>query len=242
MKKNYFKSVSSAQILRVSTDDLNKAFEKIEKDWRIHLEKHGITLPKFGASKWYQLAILKHHQKKAVHKSDISALVAHLTNTTATDQQVRHLKTQEGWFILNRGDSYRGKSVPDGCHVLITTKQPTPAGVMRRRGVVAEGDWKKILSEYGHACASCGTKIGERHRFDGTLIVESLEKGHMNPNKPLAPGNIIPQCRWCNRTARGDFTFDEQGRPRAIADVRPVKRADREVLEKVRQWLAQSKK
>ena len=93
------------------------------------------------------------------------------------------------------------------------------------------------MKEYNHTCASCGTKIGEYHRFDSKFKVEVLEQGHMNPNKPLARGNIIPQCRWCNKTARSDFTFDEQGRPRAVASIRPVKRADPEVIENIKKYL-----
>lgn len=68
--------------------------------------------------------------------------------------------------------------------------------------------------------------MGEYHRFDSAYKVQVLEKGHINPNKVLKAGNIIPQCRWCNKTARGDFTFDEQGRPRAVANKRPIRRAD----------------
>lgn len=224
----------------MSKNNLDTAFGKIKKDWDARLKRFGILLPQVGTAKYYQLTILKHYEKNAVHKNDISLLIAKLTNKSATDQQVRHLKTQGGWFILNRGDSYRNKHVPDGCHVLITTKLPAPGGTLQRRAAVAKGDWNKILKRYNYACASCGTKIGQQHRFDESYMVKVLEKGHMNPNKPLAPGNIIPQCRWCNRTARGDFTFDEQGRPRAIADIRPVKRADRQVLEKVKKWILQS--
>jgi len=53
---------------------------------------------------------------------------------------------------------------------------------------------------------------------------------------------VIPQCGWCNQTARGDFVFDEQGRPRAIAGIRPVKRASKEVQEKVKEWLCAADK
>ena len=83
--------------------------------------------------------------------------------------------------------------------------------------------------------------MGEYHRFDSAYKVEVLEKGHMNPNKVLKAGNIIPQCRWCNKTARGDFTFDEQGRPRAVANERPIRRADDEVIDKIEKWMREKR-
>ncbi len=63
----------------------------------------------------------------------------------------------------------------------------------------------------------------------------------MDPNKNLEAGNIIPQSRWCNRTSRGDFTFDEQGRPRTVASVRPVRRADDKVIDKIEKWMREKR-
>lgn len=45
--------------------------------------------------------------------------------------------------------------------------------------------------------------------------------------------NVIPQCQYCNRSYRNDFTFDEKGRVRAVASEAPVKRATRAVQEKI---------
>ncbi|WP_462137270.1 hypothetical protein [Candidatus Mycalebacterium sp.] len=245
MSKVYFERISRKKALSVKKQELNSAFRNIKTDWEANLKAHGIKLPKKGTAKWYQLAVLKHFQMEAVHKDDVANLINKLTGKAATDQQIRHLKTQGGWHILNKGDSFKfgrkERFTPQGCHVLITTKKPIPNSTPGRRKVVRKGDWKSILKEYKYACASCGTKIGERHRFDSSLKVESLEKGHMNPNKSLEPGNIIPQCHWCNKTALGDFTFDEQGRPRTIASVRPVSRADEEVINKVEEWMLNRK-
>lgn len=246
MKKIYFERVPRAQVLGVDMQNLQDAFAAIESDWRAHLRDSGIKLPATHSAKRHQLAVLKHFHLRAVHKDDISALLAKLTGKPARDQQVRHLKTQNGWHVLNRGDSHREnraeKFTPDGCHVLISTRMPSPSSVLQRRAAVRDGDWQKILRHYGNKCASCGTAIGEYHRYDRTYKVETLERGHMNPKLPLTPGNIIPQCRWCNRTARGDFVFDEHGRPRTVASVRPVARAALEVREEIGAWLHQQKK
>ena len=232
-----YKRVPRASVLAVNEKKLNDAFSAIKEDWENHIQNAEIKLPKKQTSKWYQLAILKHFEGGAVHKDDISAKIAEITGKSARDQQVRHLKTQCGWYILNKGDSYGDKHTPDGCHVLITTKHPNPNSKLHRKSVLAKGDWQEILKQYDNKCASCGAAIGEYHRFDSSYKITTLERGHMNPNKPLETGNIIPQCRWCNRVARSDFVFDEQGRPTAIANHQPVARADAEVVDKIWEWL-----
>ena len=44
-----------------------------------------------------------------------------------------------------------------------------------------------------------------------------LQKGHMNPSKPLHAGNIIPQCQICNRADRNRWIYDKTGRVIEIA-------------------------
>jgi len=241
MSKTYFDKIPRSKILSVKKKDLDSAFKKIQKDWEKYLKSEGIRLPKEDTAKYYQLTILKHFEGKAIHKDDISALIQRFIKNAANDQQIRHLKTQDGWFILNRGDSAFVTSVekfnPESCHTLLTTKSAFPNSNLVRRKAIKQSDWKLILEKYNYTCASCGTKIGEFHRFDSSFKVETLEKGHMNPNKPLEVGNVIPQCRWCNRIARGDFTFDEQGRPRAVANVRPVRRAEDKVKDEIADWI-----
>lgn len=43
--------------------------------------------------------------------------------------------------------------------------------------------------------------------------------GHMNPRKPLAPSNAIPQCDQCNRADRGKWVYDKRGRVIGVAEV-----------------------
>ena len=240
MNEQSFNRVPAAEVLAVTESELAAAFIKITEDWNAHLKEIGIKLPTANTAKWYQLTVLKHFEFRAVHKQDVARLIAKLTDTPATDQQIRHLSTQGGWFILNRNGAFEMDGVmhrnPPGCHVLITTRATYPNSTFGRRQAVSEGDWQTILRKYDNTCASCGAKNGAPHRFDSNRKTV-LEKGHMNPNKPLAPGNIIPQCGWCNRTARNDFTFDEQGRPRAVASIRPVKRANEKVKREIKQWL-----
>ena len=107
MNKNYFERVPTEDILSIDKETLYAAFEEIQKDWENCLKHSGIKLLKKETSKWYQLTILKRFAGKAVHKDDIALWIQKLRRKSATDQQVRHLKTQGGWFVLNRGDSLK---------------------------------------------------------------------------------------------------------------------------------------
>ena len=78
-------------------------------------------------------------------------------------------------------------------------------------------DFSEIKKQYGYKCASCGSKEGEEHFFRKGVKVK-LQKGHMNPSKPLVSGNIIPQCQICNRGDRNRWIYDKTGRVVEIAD------------------------
>lgn len=236
MSHSYFPVIHDLTSIYVSRADLEKDWEEIKRDWELHLKQYGVKLPRKDTARWYQLTILKHYQGKAVSKTDISEWIAKETGKQATDQQVRHLKTQNGWYVLNRGDEYEGVKVPDKHHVLITTQKPYPKSNLERRTAVKSGEWETLKKTYDYRCASCGAKEGGPSLFDPRRTVK-LQQGHMDPDKGLEPGNVIPQCGWCNQTARGDFVFDEQGRPRAIASIRPVKRASEKVRAEVKEYL-----
>ena len=53
-------------------------------------------------------------------------------------------------------------------------------------------------------------------------VITKLQKGHMNPNKPLEEGNIIPQCETCNRADRNYWIYDEKGRVVQIANAKVI--------------------
>jgi hypothetical protein len=66
-----------------------------------------------------------------------------------------------------------------------------------------------------------------------------LQKAHMDPNKPLIAGNIIPQCQKCNRADRNRWVYDEKGRVIKLADANFVKNFDEEVRKKIYRILHQ---
>lgn len=152
---------------------------------------------------------------KAVTKDEITAFVRGFYPKVGDVQQARHLGMQEGYNIVSgtRGD---GNDIPPGSYKLLTLESTHPAFKPHRREGFA-GDWNEIKARYNYRCAECGSKEGEEHLFRKGVIVE-LQKGHMDPTKPLTEGNIIPQCQVCNRADRSRWIYDKTGRVVEIAD------------------------
>ena len=64
-----------------------------------------------------------------------------------------------------------------------------------------------LKEKYNYTCATCGAIEGKKHRYTKQIV--ALEKGHMDPSKPMSADNIIPQCKDCNKVANNDIVFDE---------------------------------
>jgi predicted restriction endonuclease len=93
-------------------------------------------------------------------------------------------------------------------------------------------DWESIKAQYGHRCATCGSKEGEPNiHYPNTLT--RLQVSHKDPDKPLVSGNIIPQCQKCNRADRNNWVYDERGRVIKLANPIVIKRSAKEVRWKV---------
>ncbi|AEV17314.1 hypothetical protein TCCBUS3UF1_p170 (plasmid) [Thermus sp. CCB_US3_UF1] len=85
---------------------------------------------------------------------------------------------------------------------------------------ILEEDFERLKAQYRNRCATCGAEEGKPHYNPYYNQNETiyLQKGHMNPRKPLEPGNIIPQCQFCNRAYRNWLVFDKNGRTVGVAD------------------------
>jgi hypothetical protein len=93
-------------------------------------------------------------------------------------------------------------------------------------------NWDEIKKQYGYRCATCGSIEGKPNiHWPGTKT--KLEKSHQDPNKPLVPGNIIPQCQKCNRGDRNRWVYDEKGRVIKLAKSSFVTNFDEEVQWKI---------
>jgi len=215
--------------------------KQIDQSWlrlcKIHkkyLLQHGVKLPKVGTNKYIWLSVLYHRyetdKKKFVHKDEMSRIVSGHIHTSATDQQVRHLK-RDGWCLVS--DNKGGHRL-DPYKVSPEYQQDK----QRRSSTVSEKGFQDIKKSFDYRCASCGSKEGEvSWRYGNKDDTIKLQQGHKDPEKPLDNSNTIPQCQFCNRAYKGDFTFDDKGRVRAIANVEPVKRSSEATMKKVYDYL-----
>ena len=215
----------------IPTDaELSDAWQQVSDIHSEYLERHGVKLPTKEHYKWVWLATLYHHIGNFVHKDLVSAATRRVFPSAGADQQVRHLK-RDGWHL---------ESDRRGGHKL-DPYQPSPEFTndrQRRKGQLDAADFGELKTVFSNKCATCGAREGRPDPRYGSDVVK-LQKGHMDPEGPADDkANIIPQCQFCNRAYKNDFTFDEKGRARAIASPAPVKRASPKVRKDVRTWLA----
>lgn len=64
-------------------------------------------------------------------------------------------------------------------------------------------------------------------------VITKLTAAHVDPQKPLVAGNIIPQCEICNRAYRNWWVFDNRGRVVAVSNPEVILRSSKEVQLKV---------
>ena len=213
------------------TEKLQKAWKELKEIHKKHLQKAGVKLPKENSAKQIWLAILydayKENPNKLVDKNEISRIVIQLKPNLGTDQQVRHLK-RDGWdLITEKGGHHRINPYKPATNFMYDLK--------RHEKLIPASNFEEIKKVYNGQCLTCGAKEGEKSwRYNEKV---RLEQGHRDPDKPITKDNIIPQCQFCNKAYKGDFTFDERGRVRAVASVDPVKRASEKVQKSIWKFL-----
>ncbi len=210
--------------------ELQRAWEELQSIHTEYLKPHGVKIP--GSSfydeqaKSIWLAVLHYYAGTAVDKNVISDVVKRDRPDLSHDQQVRHLK-RDGWSLLGRGKHELNPYRPS--LEWINARN-------RRDSRLNARSFDDIKSLFGNRCATCGAREGQLDPRYGEGAVQ-LQQGHMDPEKPANLSNIIPQCQYCNRAYRSDYVFDEKGRVKAIADIRPVRQATRTVQKRVFEWL-----
>lgn len=191
-----------------------------------YLEQYGVKLPKLknNSGKYTKDALVlvylakDYPDTKIVTKQQLTEFVKSFYPEVNDVQQGRHLGKQDGWYIISgtRGDTSSIK-IAKGSYKLISLKQPHPSFIKDRRTGIVTDDFEELKKQYDYRCAVCGSKEGEPHRIrKGEIVV--LQQGHMDPNKDLLPGNIIPQCQICNRPDRNRWIYDATGRVIHIAN------------------------
>lgn len=195
-----------------------------------YLAKEGVRLPKLRRGQEYTkdaltLVYLAYHypDTRIVTKEELTAFIRLYDPNVLDVQQARHLGAQKGWFILSgtRSDN-TSVCLHPGEYLLKTLERPYPGFTAERRGACLDDDtWEALKRAYGYRCACCGCQEGAPHRYWKNQIVH-LQKGHMDPSKPLTADNTIPQCEICNRPDRNYWVYDKKGRVIKIANPKVI--------------------
>lgn len=225
----------------MSPEEIEKWWVILEEEYNTHLKQYKVALPKKGTAAALWLVFLKKHEGKLVHKDTISAFVSSVNPESGKDQQVRHLGSKQGWYVLNKGDKIpkENRIIQSGYHMLVTTESPKPSFIfkaLKRAGRISAQNFDQLKATYDNRCATCGSQEGKPHFLDPNKRTE-LQQGHMNPHAKLTLENSIPQCQLCNQVYQDDYVFDIKGRVVAVASSKPVLRADKNVKEQIKKDL-----
>jgi hypothetical protein len=221
-------------------DELIKLYESLKKEHENHkLESFGIKLPKlYGYDKQFTkdaltLVYLYSKFKKKITKEELTIFIKSFYPNVNDVQQARHLGMQKGWYILSGTRGNDSNYVKNGEYMLKSVSEPYPDYVANRRSnEVKSESWNDIKKSYSNRCVTCGSKEGEKHLINKSTITK-LQKGHMDPTKPLSNNNIIPQCDWCNRAYKSYFHFDNKGRIIKVNDPNFILKSTKDVQLKI---------
>ena len=222
-------------------EDIIATYEVVKEYHGKYLDAKGVKLPKLERGDNFTIDALvlvylaqQYPNTKVVTKNELTKFVRQYYKDTPDVQQARHLAAQKGWYILSgtRKDN-NSLNLKSGEYKLVSLVESYPNFTKERREYKEDGDFFELLKkEYGYCCATCGSKEGEPHKhWKNTKTV--LQKGHMNPLKPLEEGNIIPQCEKCNRADRNYWIYDKKGRVVAIANEKAIDKCSQEIQKKI---------
>ena len=199
----------------------------------------GVKLPSEHTQKGQTLLFLYENKEKVISKEMAEKCVFSRMNRQPKDlQSLRHLGKQDGFNILQGGQEYGGTLLRRGEYVFLGFDKPNEFWGFTRRDET-NLDWSSLKNKYSHSCATCGALEGKGHRYTKQVVV--LEKGHMDPSKPMSDDNIIPQCKDCNKVAKNDLVFDQYGRVRKLTIEGILKRQSTNDLRKLKTILMSRK-
>lgn len=222
--------------------DIERIYNILVEYHSRYLQEHGVKLPALRDSRgnYIRDALVlvylaqDYPHTKSVTKEELTEFIRHFYPKTADVQQARHLAMQKGWNIVS-GTRHNG-TITGGRYQLVSLEEPYPAYRVQRREGLAHVDFEDLKRQYGFRCATCGSKEGES-TFSYTGVRTKLTEAHMNPQKPLASDNIIPQCEMCNRAYRNYWIFDNRGRVLAVSNPEIILQSPEDVQFKVYQLL-----
>lgn len=223
----------------LSSEEIYQIYKLITQFHEKYLKNLGVKLPKLKNNKneftkdaltLVYLSIGYPNTRK-VSKYQLTKFIRKYYPDVNDVQQARHLGAQSGWWIVAGGRDNIVLKMERGYYQLYTLEKPYPDFKKGHR-LNELSNWDEIKQKYGYRCATCGSQENMPHlHWSGTKTV--LQKGHMDPNKPLELGNIIPQCEKCNRADKNRWVYDEKGRVIKLADANFVRNFDVDVRKKI---------
>ena len=221
--------------------EISATYKIIKEHHDKYLKVKGVELPNLKkGNKFIKDALVLVYLAKnypntnIVTKSDLTQFIRRYYKDTTDVQQARHLAAQKGWYILSgtRKDN-NSLNLKSGEYKLVSLTECYPDFTKERREYKEDEDFFESLKrQYGYCCATCGSEEGKPHKhWKNTKTV--LQKGHMNPLKPLEEGNIIPQCEKCNRADRNYWIYDKKGRVIAIANEKVIDKCSIELQRRI---------
>jgi hypothetical protein len=206
--------------LKLDREDLPQLWSEIRALWSNNLKEKFVTLPEdklLKSKKWHgnqiQLCLLYKYKGQLINKDHAAETIKRINYSLGGDQQFRHLGTQRGFYVLNKGDVIPGtdKKCPASYHMLVNLTQEKPGWSYEKRDSL-----QKFSFDDGEECFICGAIQGEPHPRNPSLITK-LEAGHMDPFMALTKKNMIPTCSYCNKANKDKWVFDKSGKVKGFA-------------------------
>lgn len=226
---------------RLTDAEIESIYDMVRCYYDKYLAKHGVILPslksrgKFTKDALVLVYLAQGYPKtKSASKHELTEFIRRYYDDVNDVQQARHLGAQKGWYIAAGGRDNKDVSLERGEYQLVSLEKPYPG--FRKHRAKDTSDWEKLKKRYGYRCATCGSNEGEPNIHWPNTITR-LQKAHMDPNKPLVPGNIFPQCQKCNRADRNNWVYDKKGRVIKVANPLVIERSDKEVRWKIYKML-----
>ena len=187
-----------------------KSWKQLKEEYdKSGLAIKGVKLPNPDSQKGQTLLYLYQNMGRAVTKSEAEQTICSRMNLPTKDiQSLRHLSKQDGFNILQGGATYDGYTLKRGEYMLVDLYSTNTYWKVSRRDE-SDLDFNSLKKKFGHKCATCGEREDTMHRYTGQRV--KLEKGHMDPTKPMTDDNIVPQCGYCNQVYKGNFVFGATG-------------------------------
>lgn len=223
---------------KLTNKAIKKQYNLIKDYYGKYLKQYGVQLPKLYVNKKQftkdalTLVYLSvgYPKTRKISKTELTKFIRKFYPEVNDVQQARHLGAQKGWWIIAGGRDNIVVQIERGFYLLYSLEEPYPA--FRGHRIADTGSWKELKAQYSYRCATCGSKEGRPNiHWPGTKT--KLQKSHKDPNKPLIPGNIIPQCQKCNRGDRNRWVYDNKGRVIKMAKPSFVKNFDKDVRQKI---------